>query len=193
MRKSIQFWLVLANNLCTLVTFSSVQAQQAPNPVRQEINFQEINLNNIYQILRNNRSAAAVRSSVRTRKSISAWVEFSERWMYVDISTLLTPLCSRSLGQNESKFIVTGRGGLPPSPDEMLTSDAIQINWVTLNSGEEDKSSPAISKNSTAPHSDPIVEAQGWVIDNNGEIVLTAAAPSIKSNSSWLTPANCKL
>lgn len=188
MRKSIQFWLALANILCTLVTFSSVQAQQAPSPVRQEINYQQRNY--IYQILRTNRSA--VSSSVRTRKSISTWAEFSERWIYVDISMLLTPLCSRSLGQNESKFIVTGRGGLPPSPDDMLSSDAIEINWVTLNPGK-DKSSLAISKNSTAPHSDPIVEAQGWVIDNNGETVLTASAPSIKSNSSWLTPANCKL
>lgn len=186
MRKSIQFWLALANNLCTLVTFSSVQAQI----VSDTFSFSQ-ERNSVEQIVRSNRSA--VSSSVRTQKSISAWAEFSERWIYVDISTLLTPLCSRSLGQNESKFIMTGRGGLPPSPDEMLTSDAIQINWVTLNSGEEDKSSPAISKNSTAPHSDPIVEAQGWVVDNNGEIVLTASAPSIKSNSSWLTPAKCKL
>ncbi len=74
---------------------------------------------------------------------------------------------------------------------QTLSSDAIQVDWVTLNPKVENRSTPAISTNSTAPAPAPIVEAQGWVIDDNGEVILTASAPSATPNNSRQPPANC--
>ncbi len=109
----------------------------------------------------------------------------------VPIDTEVAQTCTPGSSQSKSEFVVTGRGGLPPSPDEMLSSDAIQVNWVTLNPQVENRSIPNVSTNSTAPDPAPIVEAQGWVVDDNGFIVLTASAPSATPNNSWQTPANC--
>jgi large exoprotein involved in heme utilization and adhesion len=36
-----------------------------------------------------------------------------------------------------------------------------------------------------------IVEAQGWVIDNNGKIALVAMAPTATPHTSWQKPADC--
>ncbi len=109
----------------------------------------------------------------------------------VPVDSQIAQTCTPGSSQSKSEFIVTGRGGLPPSPGETLSSDAIQVDWVTLNPEVENRSSPVISTNSTAPDPDLIVEAQGWVIDDNGEVVLTASAPSATLNKIWQTPAKC--
>ncbi len=36
-----------------------------------------------------------------------------------------------------------------------------------------------------------LVEAQGWVKDANGNVVLTANVPTVRSYSSWRTSAEC--
>lgn len=107
------------------------------------------------------------------------------------VETEVAQACTPGGSQDGSEFVVTGRGGLPPNPNEALSSDAIQVDWVTLNPEIEDKSSPVVSLNPTAPEPDPIVEAQGWIIDNNGEVVLTASVPTATPHSSWQTPSEC--
>ena len=81
-------------------------------------------------------------------------------------------------GRTASQFVNTGRGGLPPSPDEVLSSDAVLVGWVTSSQRAESRPSPAVSTNSTRPTPDTLVEAQGWVIGSKGEVVLTAQAPT---------------
>jgi filamentous hemagglutinin family protein len=107
----------------------------------------------------------------------------------VPIDTEVAQACTPGGSQAQSKFVITGRGGLPPSPNDALSSDAIQVDWVTLNPRGENRSSPTVSTNPTAPA--PIVEAQGWVIDKNGQVVLTASAPTATPHSSWQTSADC--
>ena len=99
--------------------------------------------------------------------------------------------CQPGGSQDQSEFIVTGRGGLPPNPKQALSSDAIEVDWVTLNPGVENRSSPTVSTNPTAPEPEPIVEAQGWVIGDNGEVVLTATAPTVTAHNPWMNPATC--
>lgn len=105
--------------------------------------------------------------------------------------TEVAQACTPGGSQAQSEFIITGRGGLPPSPNDALSSDAIQVDWVTLNSGLENRSSPDVSTNQTSPTPTPIVEAQGWVIAPNGEVILTASAPTATPHSSWQTPVEC--
>ncbi|MEH1816498.1 MAG: hypothetical protein V7L09_29440, partial [Nostoc sp.] len=69
--------------------------------------------------------------------------------------------------------IATGRGGLPHSPNEPLQGRAVITGWVDLPAqvtAITDKSSTASMTKSTAP----IVEAQGWLVDGNGDVILVA-------------------
>lgn len=110
----------------------------------------------------------------------------------VPVDTEVAQACTPGGNQATSEFVVTGRGGLPPSPTEALSSDAISVDWVTLNSGEEDKSSLVPATNLKSPTPKLIVEAQGWVTDNNGEVVLTAYASTTTPDSFWQTPTDCR-
>ena len=116
----------------------------------------------------------------------------------VPVETEVAQACSPGSSQQQSEFVVTGRGGLPPTPEEALSSDAIQVDWVSLKpeAAEEQESKEAEENSPTSGSSNPsvpnqIVEAQGWVTAPNGEVVLTASATPGQHPSSWLTPANC--
>ena len=109
----------------------------------------------------------------------------------VPLDTEVAQACNPGGSQSKSEFVVTGRGGLPPSPDKTLSSDAIQVDWVTLNPEEESRSSLGVSTNTTAPEPNSIVEAQGWAIANNGDVILTASAAPVLPANSWQTPAKC--
>ncbi|MFN6566022.1 filamentous hemagglutinin N-terminal domain-containing protein [Dendronalium sp. ChiSLP03b] len=111
----------------------------------------------------------------------------------VDASGLIAQNCSvggATTALQQSEFVVTGRGGLPPNPSEPLTSDAIWqdlqphalLNEKLSNSQEKAR----ISQPPTA-----IVEAQGWVIGADGDIILVAQAPTVTPNNSSLTPVSC--
>ncbi len=98
--------------------------------------------------------------------------------------------CQPSGNQAQSEFVVTGRGGLPPSPDETLSSDAVQVDWVTLNPKVENRNQ-GVSTNITTPEPDSILEATGWTIANNGNVILTASATPVLPGNSKQTPAKC--
>jgi large exoprotein involved in heme utilization and adhesion len=99
--------------------------------------------------------------------------------------------CQAGGGQQQSKFVVIGRGGLPPNPKEALSSDDVFINWIPLTPGGENPSSPAVSVKATNATPAPLVEAQGWVMNNKGQVVLTASAPTVTPHSPWLPPNSC--
>ncbi|QFS48312.1 filamentous hemagglutinin N-terminal domain-containing protein [Nostoc sphaeroides] len=109
----------------------------------------------------------------------------------VPVDTQVAQTCTAGSTVAKNSFTITGRGGLPPNPrTEPLTPDAVQLDWVTLNSKAENR----VSTNSNQAKSyspAPIVEAQGWVINAKGEVVLTADAPKALPHSSWLAPASC--
>jgi filamentous hemagglutinin family protein len=99
----------------------------------------------------------------------------------VDASQQIAQGCTPRRGQNASRFIATGRGGLPQSPNEPLRGRVVITGWVDLpeqvTHGVTDKSSTA----SMTKSSDPIVEAQGWIVDANGHVMLVAQ--SVQSSS----------
>ena len=112
----------------------------------------------------------------------------------VDRSRQITQNC-RSGGptaREKNQFIITGRGGIPASPNEPLQSEAVTTNWVTLNSDVDDKTTPP----ATTPHSSTpkqLVEAQGWIVDDNGQIVLTTQAPTVTPQGEWFSAADCNM
>ncbi|HCF28540.1 MAG TPA: filamentous hemagglutinin, partial [Cyanobacteria bacterium UBA11049] len=98
--------------------------------------------------------------------------------------------CQPSRDRATNEFVVTGRGGLPPSPDNTLSGDAIQVDWVALNPEVENRNQ-GVSTNITTPEPDSIVEATGWTIANNGDVILIASAAPVLPGNSWQTPAKC--
>jgi filamentous hemagglutinin family protein len=93
-------------------------------------------------------------------------------------------------GDNESKFTVTGRGGLPSTPNDLLTSDQVLDDFGTLATANPPASEPVKPVPSSPPKQ--LVEAQGWIIAADGQVILTAQAPSVTPHSSPLTPASCQ-
>jgi large exoprotein involved in heme utilization and adhesion len=93
-------------------------------------------------------------------------------------------------GDNESKFTVTGRGGLPSTPSDLLTPELVLDDFGTLATANPPVSEP-VEPASSSPHKQ-LVEAQGWIIAADGTVVLTALAPSVTPHSGPLTPASCQ-
>ncbi len=107
----------------------------------------------------------------------------------VPIDTKLAQSCN-SPNYAQSSFIITGRGGLPPNPKDILTPDAVQVDWVTLNPEIDKNSRTNISTNPNTTTPAPIVEATSWVFGPKGEVIFTAQAPTQQQNS-WQTSAKC--
>ncbi|NET03902.1 MAG: S-layer family protein [Symploca sp. SIO2B6] len=125
----------------------------------------------------------------------------------VDVAALVDQnLCIAGFG---SEFIITGRGGLPPSPYQMLDSDDTWEDWrIADSNGEAAESQPEISttrlistnqrteiaSSNWQPPSQPtiIIEAQGWIRDDNGKVILTVFPTTVSPHSSWLSSATCQ-
>ncbi len=109
----------------------------------------------------------------------------------VPVDTEVAQVCySRGYAQN--RFVITGHGGLPTNPrTDVLTPDAVQVDWVTLNASVRTRKSPPVTIKRTTATPKPIVEATGWVMNAKGELELTANAPSTP-HASWQNPVSCR-
>jgi large exoprotein involved in heme utilization and adhesion len=108
----------------------------------------------------------------------------------VDVSRLINQnLCVASQG---SEFIVTGRGGLPPSPYEVLNAETTWEDWQ-ISPESHTKLTPTTPHSSDKKHQEAtkMIAAQGWVTDANGNIILTAKPVTVTPQGSWLHPHDC--
>ncbi|WP_254565302.1 filamentous hemagglutinin N-terminal domain-containing protein [Oscillatoria sp. HE19RPO] len=120
----------------------------------------------------------------------------------VELPTTLTDVAQQidsscRPGQQQSEFIVTGRGGLPPNPIEAISDEA---TWLDLRPGiagvlsgangqtssVADASNPVVS--SPTP---PLVEAQGWVVNAQGKMELVAQGSEVTLQNRTVTPTAC--
>ncbi|MCT7962935.1 S-layer family protein [Laspinema sp. D1] len=94
-----------------------------------------------------------------------------------------------------SSFTVTGRGGLPASPTEVLNSPVIldDLRLVqTQGTALQGQSNPiGESTGEKMAQPSPLVEAQGWSVTPSGTVVLVAQAPQVTPLSSWVKQQNC--
>ncbi|MEG4519280.1 MULTISPECIES: two-partner secretion domain-containing protein [unclassified Microcoleus] len=72
----------------------------------------------------------------------------------------------------ESAFTATGKGGVPSSPNDVLSSNSSHFNWVEPAVG----GSQHIEGQRTSIEVRPteIIPAQGWVMDEQGKVTLVA-------------------
>ena len=83
------------------------------------------------------------------------------------IATRIVLACDSSGDRQQSEFVIKGSGGLPPNPEAPLDSDVLAVDWISRQPGQNLKigsSDPATT----------IVEARGWMVNQNNEIVLVA-------------------
>ncbi|MHC5758765.1 filamentous hemagglutinin N-terminal domain-containing protein [Nostoc sp.] len=125
----------------------------------------------------------------------------------VDGSQQIAAGCDSGGKIGRSSFIATGRGGLVADPTQpLIADDAVLADWITLEPesknraagiqkravlqaqrNTEEKSQKVNSVNEPTQ----IVEAQGWVMDANGNVVLVAQVPTASSHNSSLTATSC--
>jgi filamentous hemagglutinin family protein len=105
----------------------------------------------------------------------------------VDVSSLINQnLCKAGQG---SQFTLTGRGGLPHSPNEAFSSDDSWEDWRIA-----DASQPTLAGTTPAPRlhrQQTIVEAQGWLINPQGKVVLTSEPIVVVPRAPVLTASGC--
>ncbi|MBG1243392.1 two-partner secretion domain-containing protein [Nostoc sp. NZL] len=125
----------------------------------------------------------------------------------VDASQQIAADCNSGGKIARSSFIATGRGGLVADPTQpLIADDAVLADWITLSPesqnraggihkravvqaqrNTEEKSQKVNSVNEPTQ----IVEAQGWVMDANGNVVLVAQVPTASPHNSSLTATSC--
>ncbi len=101
--------------------------------------------------------------------------------------------CKVIVANNKSSFTIAGRGGIPSSPTETLSSDAVMADWIAVDSIRQPSSQPTANLDSPQSPSANIVEATGWVINPQGEVVLTANASTAETHSSWYKSSDCNI
>ncbi|MBD2195805.1 MULTISPECIES: two-partner secretion domain-containing protein [Calothrix] len=108
----------------------------------------------------------------------------------VDVSGQIANGCTPGSRQSQSSFTATGRGGLPISPNQPLQDVSMLSEWVRVTqkpaTSNQVQVTPILAKSATQ-----IVEAQGWVVDGNGDIKLVAYSPQVNLRSSWQASVSC--
>jgi large exoprotein involved in heme utilization and adhesion len=110
----------------------------------------------------------------------------------VDASDAIAQGCRDVQG---SSFVVTGRGGLPPTPQQALGDDPRWRDWRTPAGVSRQPNVPG--QGTLPPSANPAstksarVEATGWATLPDGKVILTASAPNMTSPNRWGQPVNC--
>ncbi|MEH2411452.1 two-partner secretion domain-containing protein [Nostoc sp.] len=108
----------------------------------------------------------------------------------IPVDTKLAQGCY-SPGSAQNRFVITGRGGLPPNPKDILTPDTPQIDWVSLKPSSNNRSLPPVTSEPTTSTPKRIVEATGATLNAKGQIVLSANSSTATLNTSRQNPIQC--
>jgi filamentous hemagglutinin family protein len=78
----------------------------------------------------------------------------------------------------ESAFSVTGKGGVPPSPDDTLSNAASRWTWVEEAGSSATNNVPDVTDRAPRQFGEipdrEVVPARGWVVNARGEVMLVA-------------------
>ena len=99
----------------------------------------------------------------------------------VDASGLIDRRCQPGENSTQnSSFTITGRGGLPPNPNETLGEEGFleDLGTSVQVSDRRRGGQPISTSASVGVPSGQLVEAKGWIIAPDGRVILTAEAPS---------------
>ncbi|WP_414583798.1 beta strand repeat-containing protein [Scytonema sp. PCC 10023] len=108
----------------------------------------------------------------------------------VDTSNIIDTSCAAFANGKTSQFTVTGRGGLPPSPYEPLSTDVVWLDTrLSLIASQQQRSEKPAGLPPSKAETVKIVPATGWVFDGKGHVTLISHTSGNTSLGS--TPAGC--
>ena len=90
--------------------------------------------------------------------------------------------------ENDNNLIITGRGGLPTNPTHTLRGQTVWQDMRNMKVVANDATTTNFQVNQ---HPEILVEAQGLIIDENGNAHLVAQMPKVNSATSWQATTNC--
>ncbi len=84
--------------------------------------------------------------------------------------------CKQGIG---SSLVVTGRGGLPPSDNQSFNSNWVDVDLIQPLPPEDQSSLESDREANSVPSADAanqnrLIPAEGWVVNEQGEIFLVA-------------------
>ncbi|NER99364.1 MAG: filamentous hemagglutinin N-terminal domain-containing protein, partial [Symploca sp. SIO1B1] len=91
------------------------------------------------------------------------------------VTSELNQSCQAGGSQSAGSFINTGRGGLPPDPTEPLGSSDL---WEDV---QLPKKTSTDATDLPTTNSGKLIEAQGWIVNQTGQIELVAQLPTTAS------------
>jgi filamentous hemagglutinin family protein len=116
----------------------------------------------------------------------------------VDASNQIAQTCAAGGGEvGKNEFIITGRRGMPSNPYEMLSNERPledihpPSGFSSSRNSKPDTARIVTPQSATSKQKPPIVEAQGWVINDKGQVVLTAIASTTTPHNSLPPSATC--
>jgi len=103
----------------------------------------------------------------------------------IDLAQLITanPCTTRAA----SEFRIVGKGGVPPSPSEVLSSNTAEFVWVEPLKPQTARAMPpagianaprTIEENKIPFFGQEVIPAKGWIINAKGEVTLIADQPN---------------
>lgn len=105
----------------------------------------------------------------------------------VDAADQIGQVCPTRIGTPAAlgRFVITGRGGIAPSPLDVLDQPDITVDWL-----EDDRPTPATATpHSQRQHPTPsLVEADSWTRGENGRVHLVAAQQTTLSDRGEVLP-----
>jgi filamentous hemagglutinin family protein len=96
----------------------------------------------------------------------------------IDPSNQISRSCGASANR-QNQFVVTGRGGLPPSPNDLQTSGAMTPGWVTRESTRTSRASAKVEPPT------PTVEAQVMMLSAQGNLRCVFPGEEFNQSSSF--------
>lgn len=115
----------------------------------------------------------------------------------INAADLVDRRCEADAGQGQSSLILTGRGGLPPNPAQIIRSDTGTASDLEFDETLSDAAVPPANEISQAPDvvpSEPqtqLIEARTWERNEAGHVVLMAARNSSYRVPNTLLPEGC--
>nr|MCU0535240.1 S-layer family protein [Hydrococcus sp. Prado102] len=104
----------------------------------------------------------------------------------VEMSDRIVASCPADKGNT---FVVSGRGGIPENPTQSLRGQSVWQDWRSLSEYEYKSEFSSSSPRTPAPAQ--IVEAQGWILNNNGKVQLIAQNSAANPQGFWKQTPNC--
>ncbi|MBW4567134.1 MAG: filamentous hemagglutinin N-terminal domain-containing protein [Tolypothrix carrinoi HA7290-LM1] len=107
----------------------------------------------------------------------------------VNTPGLISSSCA-AFDKDGSSFTVTGRSGLPSSPDDFLSGDVVWSDTRAIAiTAQQHPAKTSVASSPSKPKAVEIIPATGWVFNDKGEVTLISSAPN--ANNSGFTPPNC--